>query len=105
MRAIPEGEYDHDFIMGNPIPARCVKCRRHFIDGETITVWDYSKCLAKEIVCRDAIRAPQLENCRCFWCGGNLRPLDPESYRRRQKELPKHFIPGSGEIYQPPLFE
>lgn len=36
-----------------PIPAKCPKCK-----------FDWVK--------RDAIRAPSLMNCRCFWCGSRL---------------------------------
>lgn len=67
--SIPVGNYDHDFIMSNPIPAQCEKCKRHFIDGEIVKVWDYAKNEPKTIVCNEAIRAPSLINCFCFYCG------------------------------------
>lgn len=102
MTKILEGNYDHDFIMNNPIPAVCAKCRRKFVDGEIVRCFDGTQ--VKEIVCNDAIRAPQLENCLCFYCGGKLLPLDADGYRRRQAELPKYFIPSRGKTYQPPLF-
>jgi predicted Zn-ribbon and HTH transcriptional regulator len=38
-----------------PIPAKCAKCKRNWLG-------------------RDAIRAPSLDNCRCFYCGGQLKP-------------------------------
>lgn len=101
-KQVLQGNYDHDFIMNNPIPAQCVKCQRHFIDGELFRWFDGEK--VREKICNDAIRAPQLENCRCFYCGGTLRPLDAESYRKRQAEIHKYFIPAENTVYQPPLF-
>lgn len=38
-----------------PLPAKCAKCKRDWLG-------------------RDAIRAPSLLNCRCFLCGGHLKP-------------------------------
>lgn len=55
-----------------PIPAKCPKCK-----------FDWVK--------RDAIRAPSLMNCRCFWCGSRLirHPSYPRVVdaltRRRQR--------------------
>lgn len=88
--------------MENPIPAQCVKCRRHFIDGEIFRWHDGER--VRERVCNDAIRSPELENCRCFYCNGELRPLDTKAYAARQQELPKHFIPSPGDR-QPGLFD
>lgn len=99
---IPEGKYDHKFIMDNPIPAQCVKCKRTFIDGELFRWHDGVQM--RETICNDAIRAPTLANCLCFYCNGKLKPLDPESYKKRMAELPKYFIPAKRTIFQPPLF-
>jgi hypothetical protein len=66
-------QYDGDFIRNNPIPACCLKCKRRF-EG------------------RDAIGAPTLEMCRCFYCGGNLRPIDKKAYAQRLIELPKYIV-------------
>lgn len=101
-KSLPPGNYDHDYIMNNPIPAQCVGCQRRFIDGELFRWFDGEKM--REKVCNEAIRAPELENCFCFYCNGKLRPLDPEAYRKRQAEIQKYFIPSDGETYQPPLF-
>lgn len=38
-----------------PIPAKCPKCRYDWVD-------------------KDAIRAPSLSGCCCFWCHSLLRP-------------------------------
>ena len=104
MENIPEGSYDREFIMNNPIPARCAKCRRHFIDGDVFR-WVDGDGTVREKICNDAIRAPLLEQCRCFYCGGNLRPLDEKSYQQRLAELPKYFNPAIPKFFQPPLFE
>ena len=49
-------EYDLAYIIANGIPARCPQCKRTF-EG------------------RDAIHAPSLTNCHCFYCSAPLRPL------------------------------
>lgn len=56
--------------MPRPIPAVCAnrRCGFHWCG-------------------RDAIRAPSLEMCRCFWCGSKLVPLTAASLPR-QGELP-----------------
>lgn len=53
-----------------PLPAKCGKCKRVFIGA-------------------DAILAPSLKTCRCFWCHGHLKPhpdfeqvVDAETMRR-----------------------
>ena len=46
-------EYARDEIV--PLPAKCGKCGRNWVG-------------------RDAIRAPSLRQCRCFYCGGKLLP-------------------------------
>jgi hypothetical protein len=101
MREIPEGNYNHDWIMNNPIPAQCVKCKRHFIDGDVIRIFDGEKTVAR--ICNDAIRAPSLENCLCFYCNGKLRPLDKKSYEARLMDLHSH-LEVSVRNYQPRLF-
>ncbi len=70
-------EYEAEWIINNPIPAICKKCGQRWEDGPH----------AKS---NGAIRAPSLDNCRCFYCGGRLRPLDPMSYAERLRELPFH---------------
>lgn len=54
MAAVDEGE---EFTLAEliPIPAKCSKCRRVFVG-------------------RDAIRAPSLDNCSCWYCWGKLVP-------------------------------
>ena len=79
-----DGEYDEKFILASPIPAECRKCRAKWIDEGKF---------------KDAIRAPTLDGCRCFYCGGNLKPLDRTAYNLRLKELPK-----DRKAYQPDLF-
>lgn len=95
-------DYDHEYIMANPIPARCKKCKRTFTDGKTERVVYFRKirrnvmkrvCIngkwerkqveiedftpaEKTIVSNDAIRAPALSGCRCFYCHGELGPLE-----------------------------
>jgi DNA-directed RNA polymerase subunit N (RpoN/RPB10) len=79
-RAIPLGRlYDAEFILKNPIPARCAGCGYHWSE-------------------RDAIKSATLRNCVCFWCRGKLIALDMESYTERLKNLHLYSIP-----YQPEL--
>lgn len=56
-----------------PLPAKCSKCGRVFVG-------------------RDAIRAPSLENCSCWYCWGKLKPhpdypgvVDAMTLRRRKE--------------------
>lgn len=56
-----------------PLPAKCSKCRRTFVG-------------------RDAIRAPTLANCSCWYCWGKLVPhpgypdvVDAITVRRRKE--------------------
>jgi hypothetical protein len=79
-----EGEYDEKFIMDNPIPAKCKKCKREFVDDARF---------------KEAIRAPLLESCRCFYCSGKLAPLDPAAYRAGLEAMKNHR-----QAYQPGLF-
>ena len=79
-----DGEYDEKFILENPIPARCKKCKREFVDDARF---------------KEAIRAPLLEACRCFYCCGELAPLDRAAYRERLAVLKNHRL-----AYQPVLF-
>ena len=67
-RKIEGIEYDRDFILNNPIPAVCVGPKPH----------------------PEQIKAPSLENVRCFWCGQKMRPRDPVSYQARLKVLPQY---------------
>lgn len=69
-------EYHAAFIINNPIPARCTKCKRRFEDGPKY---------------KEAIPAPTLNNVVCFYCGGRLIPLDLLSYGERLRELPLHI--------------
>jgi hypothetical protein len=64
--------YTSDEIV--PIPAQCKGPHKHNWTG------------------RDAIRAPSLGNCCCFWCGAPLRPhpdypavIDAATRRRMQR--------------------
>lgn len=87
----PDGvSYDLAFILNNPIPAKCAKCNYQWAG-------------------RDAIRAPSLKNCSCFYCGGRLVPLDKEGYKRRLETLHLHVvgrltteIPAPGGAAAPP---
>lgn len=64
-------EYDHAYIVANPIDTRCVRCKR-----------------------REPINAPSLANVRCFWCGAGLQPMDRVAYDDRLKNLWKHAVVG-----------
>lgn len=81
-----DGSYDRDFIINNPIPARCKKCKRQFVDGELFTCVDYDRTF-RLVLCKDAIQAPTLITCRCFYCWGELLPLDANAYARRLETL------------------
>lgn len=84
-----------------PIPARCAKCGYDWVDGvktpsrQLVRLFPLARDLGP-VVCRDAIRAPSLRQCRCFWCGGELRPhpdhppvIDAETARgTHQRPLP-----------------
>lgn len=72
--------YDLSYILDNPIPARCKKCKRIFVEGSD-----------------GAIHAPALSGCRCFYCSGELMPLERggpatveqvEQQRSREKQQP-----------------
>lgn len=77
-----------------PIPARCEKCGYDWIDGIKTVSRQIMKLFPLRadpgpIMCRDAIRAPSLRGCRCFWCGGRLLPhpdhppvIDAETARK-----------------------
>lgn len=74
-------EYDLDYIMENPIPAKCKRCGFDWIDGKTEFIprfmgWYGPPQGGKTVVLNDAIRAPSLEGCRCGVCGGELRPYE-----------------------------
>lgn len=71
-------EYSESYIMANPIPARCKKCGHKWIDGEVQKVVKYKNGMpySTTIIANDAIRAPALSGCRCFYCGGGLGPLE-----------------------------
>jgi hypothetical protein len=71
-------EYDHEWIRKNPIPAFCARggsryCRQ-----------------TQHAQTSERIHAPALENVRCFWCGGRMRPLNPVAYQARLKTLWQH---------------
>jgi hypothetical protein len=66
--------YEREFILGNPIAARCVRCAYFWTE-------------------RDAIRAPSLRGCSCFWCHGELVALDAEAYAERLRTLHLHRLP------------
>lgn len=71
-------EYGLEYIKANPIPAKCKKCGHKWIDGEpfTITRIRNGKPVVTHHIANDAIRAPSLSQCRCFYCGGELGPLE-----------------------------
>ena len=73
-------EYDLDFILKNPIQSICLKCKR-----------------------KEPINAPELDNVRCFWCGGKLAPVDLKAYRNRVANLWRHV--SGGPVAQMSLFE
>lgn len=83
-RAVPWGHsYESEFILGNPMEAGCEKCGY---------LW----------VGRDAIRAPTLRNCSCFWCHGRLIALNLEAYGARLRLLQQHRIAIQGRFdFQP----
>ena len=66
-------EYDHAFIVNNPILALCLQGKSPY-------------CRHKP----EQIHAPQLENVRCFWCGGKMRPMHPQQYQERLQTLWQH---------------
>jgi hypothetical protein len=66
-------EYDLDYILNNPIPARCTQQKHWGCKGRG-----------------ERIRAPSLENVRCFWCGGKLVPVDKKAYQERVANLWQH---------------
>lgn len=66
-------EYDHDFIAQHPIPAFCMQGKSPYCRGKV-----------------EGIHAPQLENVRCFWCGGRMKPVYPEAYQQRLATLWQH---------------
>lgn len=79
-RRLPPGNlYDPEFILRNPIPARCATCGYPWTE-------------------RDAIKSPTLRNCACFWCQGSLVALDQGAYADRLSNLHLHIVP-----FQPPL--
>lgn len=79
-RAVPDGHaYDPRFIRSQPIPARCFKCG-YFWTG------------------KDAIGSPLLRNCSCFFCHGELVPLDLDAYAERIASLHLHRIPEQPEL-------
>ena len=65
-------EYDLDYIVNNPILAKCTDGKSPYCKGEA------------------NINAPQLDNVRCFWCGGKLKPIDHKVYRERIANLWQH---------------
>ena len=71
-----DAEYDLDYIVNNPIPATCARKTR---------------------MCRpvEHIRAPSLDNVRCFWCNSELKPVDPKAYRDRIANLWRHISKGA----------
>lgn len=58
--AMKPDDYTEAFVIANPIPARCTKCQRLWIDGNG----------------NGAIRAPGLSNCACFYCHGKLIEIE-----------------------------
>jgi hypothetical protein len=71
-------EYDYQWIRDNPIPAFCVRGgSRHCRQTQGSQTSEH-------------IHAPALENVRCFWCGGRMRPLNPVAYQARLKTLWQH---------------
>lgn len=66
---------DHEYAIAELVrlPAKCSKCNRAFVG-------------------RDAIRAPSLRQCCCFWCHGPLVPhpdypgvIDSETLRSQKQ--------------------
>lgn len=94
-----DGSYDHDFIVNNPIPARCKKCKRQFVDGEVVKFADYEGKVRQK-VCNEAIRAPTLSNCRCFYCWGELVPLDKKAYAERLTTLHLYRQAEQGALFE-----
>ena len=86
-----------------PIPAKCVnpRCGYDWVDGvresspQLLRLWPHLRGDPPRPN-RDAIRAPSLRGCRCFWCGGALIPhpdyppvIDAETARTtHQRQLP-----------------
>lgn len=73
-REVPWGfSYGRDFILENPIAALCSGCGYRWTG-------------------RDAIRAPSLRGCSCFWCRGEMVALDAEAYAERLRTLHLHRV-------------
>lgn len=78
-----------------PIPAKCRKCGYDWIDAvrppcaNVIRLFPHLRNDPPRMV-RDAIRAPSLEMCRCFWCGGRLKPHPDYQPAKQPKATPDH---------------
>lgn len=73
-------DWTAEFVIANPIPARCKKCGAKWIDGNG----------------NGAIRAPGLSNAACFYCHGKLVEIEVEAPAVKLK---------SATASQPGLFE
>lgn len=58
--AMKEEDWTEEYVLSNPIPARCTKCKRFWIEGNG----------------NGAIVAPSLDNCACFYCHGKLVEIE-----------------------------
>jgi hypothetical protein len=71
-------EYDYQWIRDNPIPAFCARGgSRHGRQTQHAQT-------------SEQIHAPALENVRCFWCWGKMRPCNPVTYEARMQALWQH---------------
>lgn len=94
------GDYPLDWVMNNPIPAKCLgKCKRTFTEGERTRIVDPNTGNGRVIVTNEAIRSVTLECCRCFYCSGELAPLYPDQYRERLRSLGYNVAPVQAGLF------
>lgn len=77
MNSSNEFEYSVEYITKNAIPAKCKKCCREFTNGQQVQVIGFGNghIIERNVTCNEAISAPSLADCRCFYCWGELGPL------------------------------
>lgn len=78
-----DGNYSLAWIKANPIPAKCLKCKRLWVEGNG----------------NGAIFAPTLDCCVCFYCHGDLAPLDETAYRERLRSLGYNVAPVQAGLF------
>lgn len=73
-------DYTLEHVKANPIPARCLKCNRLWVEGNG----------------NGPIYAPGLSNCACFYCHGKLQEIELEPPEKKTLK--------TGTAVQPSLF-